>query len=808
MGSAAESQPKEDHAQGGASTELQKQGKDVPRLLQLLVDFGSGEKERDKESPENDFSNADLSHGDFQGKDLTGINFSAKDPLGLGMGTAVNLENANLIRAHLENAKLGGAHLKNANLKWAHLENANLNSANLENANLNKANLKNANLRKAHLENANLKNANLENANLRKAHLENANLKNANLAAATFRRSDLKGAIFEEAFINTDTDFSRAKFSLFRPPRSRASRASGTWRTKAVAKSCGFEIINHCLSGDAEGSDEEDDEDDDEDDDEAGAADAESANDDGILQKKVEDKINQCVAETVGVLKQAIPLVNLLLETVKLTLKESLKILKTVPEKPKNFSDKNEVETYIKKKVSTIMALLVDKFFIATIKRLCEDNFNISHERIMSLLRDNLEDFGEVLLKELQTTDVTIDNWIDRNNLDILESAEIEQEYPNESQPAAKNILKEIGEALRAEALHTLRAETDRVLQDIFILYNDDLEAGRTKIKSVSEVLTALLDPMHKKLKKLLSSGIEGILSKFLTNHCNSEIQKLAQMTKNRIEMAEKFEEILIEKCNSLGNKMNAYFPKGTFKRNMIKFTLNAATKYSVKVGGGQEATIHTMISAVRLSRVELKTTEAELGYLLDKLVKIEEMDVTVEKWRDAAQTWMSLIDLRAQLKGERSIAVINCIASDEKVLDALSAAKALLHSIGGSNTIVSILSNEPGRHIRENGYRYQRTIRREIAQIQKIREFQVLLISFIGTAIASAFIALFNYLFRFAGGAFNSWWQLPLIMIGGIMGLIMILSIIVWCCKCEGKRRRRSGGRGRKQEYNYELID
>ena len=114
MGSAAESQPKEDHAQGGASTELQKQGKDVPRLLQLLEDFGSG-KQRPKESPEKyDFSNADLSHGDFKGKDLTGINFSAKDRLGLGEGPAVNLENAKLNGAILKNANLNGAILKNA----------------------------------------------------------------------------------------------------------------------------------------------------------------------------------------------------------------------------------------------------------------------------------------------------------------------------------------------------------------------------------------------------------------------------------------------------------------------------------------------------------------------------------------------------------------------------------------------------------------------------------------------------------------------------------------------------------------------
>jgi hypothetical protein len=467
------------------------------------------------------------------------------------------------------------------------------------------------------------------------------------------------------------------------------------------------------------------------------------------------------------------------------------------------------VETYISEKVHTIMALLVEKFVIVTIESFCKDGFNMSVENTMSLLKDNLKHFGEVLFKELQTgAEVTIDNWIDCNNLDFLESAKIEEEYSNEneeSKSAAINILKKIGEALRAEAFHTLlRAETGRVLQDVFIIYNDDLEAGRKKIKSVSEVLTALLDPMHEELSKLLGSGIEGILSKFLTNHCNSEIKKLAQMTKNHIKMAEKFEKILIEKCNSLGNKMNAYFSKGTrtFKRNMMKSALNAATKFSVKVGGGDEATIHTMISAVRVPRTELKTIEAELAYLLDKLVRIEEMDVTVEKWRDAAQTWMSLIDLGPQLKAERSIAVINCIASDEKVLDALSAAKALRYSIGGSNTIVSILSNEPGRHIRDNGYRYQRTIRQEIFQIQKIREFQVLWISFIGTTIASALIALFNYFFRFANTTFTSWWQLPVIMISVIMGLFLIFCITVSCCRCQGNGCRRSGERGRKK-YN-----
>ena len=784
MSSGAESQPEEDHAQEGASTELQQQGNDVPRLLQLLKDFDSGEKKRGVEFPENDFSDADLSHGEFKNQmNLTGIKFSDKDDWGKGEGLAVNLENANLNGANLENANLNGANLENAKLRRANLKNAKLGRAHLENAILHGAHLEVAQLYQAHLENAHLQHAYLQTANLKQAYLENANLKAAHLENARLDSAKLKGAKFERAFINTDTDFSDAEFSPFRPPQSRASRTSGTWRMKAVAKKCGLEIFNHCLvGGDAEGSDEEDDEDDDE----AGAADAEETNDD-ILQEVEEDKIvNQCVTETMDVLEPVIDAVTLLLQIANLTLKKSLEILKTVTEKLEIFSDKKAVETYINRKVTIIMVLLVEKFISVTIERFCEDDFNISMSRI---LKDNLEDFKKELIKELQTTDVTIDNWIDQHNLDLLENSEI-REYPNESKSAARFFFMEIGEALRAEALYTLWAETDRVLKDMFILYNDDLEAGCKEINSVSEVLTVLLEPMHEKLSKLLSSGIKGNLSKFLTNHCNSKIQKLAEITKNHIKMAGKFEEILLKKCNSLGNKMNRYFPKGKIKSNMIKSMLSAATKYRVEVGG-DETTINTMIRAVRLSWGGLKTTEAELAYLLDKLVKIEEMDVTVEKWRDAAQTWMSLINLMHQLKAERSIAVINCIASDEKVLDALSAAKALLHSIGGSNTIVSILSNEPGRHIRDNGYRYQRTIRKEIFQIQKIREFQNIYITFLGTSIGLASVFIPN--------AFTSWWQKLLIMICGIMGFFLIFMITISSCR---NGRRRSEERGRKK-YN-----
>ena len=101
-----------------------------------------------------------------------------------------------------------------------------------------------------------------------------------------------------------------------------------------------------------------------------------------------------------GAVKQAITLVNLLLETVNLALKKSLEILKTVlTKKLENVSNKKAVETCIRRKVHTIMVLLGDKFIIVTIERFCEDDFNISHQRIMSLLGDNLEHFKKELLR-------------------------------------------------------------------------------------------------------------------------------------------------------------------------------------------------------------------------------------------------------------------------------------------------------------------------------------------------------------------------------------------------------------------------
>mmetsp|Transcript_13862 Transcript_13862/g.20674 ORF Transcript_13862/g.20674 Transcript_13862/m.20674 type:complete len:109 (-) Transcript_13862:62-388(-) len=94
-------------------------------------------------------------------------------------------------------------------------------------------------------------------------------------------------------------------------------------------------------------------------------------------------------------------------------------------------------------------------------------------------------------------------------------------------------------------------------------------------------------------------------------------------------------------------------------------------------------------------------------------------------------------MNLSRRTKSKKGANVIKCITSDKGVEDALSSANALLGSIGRSSSIAANLSNNPGRHIRDHGYTYQEAITEEIARIQKIRESQILFVSFIGRVSA-----------------------------------------------------------------------
>ena len=54
--------------------------------------------------------------------------------------------------------------------------------------------------------------------------------------------------------------------------------------------------------------------------------------------------------------------------------------------------------------------------------------------------------------------------------------------------------------------------------------------------------------------------------------------------------------------------------------------------------------------------------------YLLLNPPSEQALEVKSDTWKDAASTWMSILELRRKIGVERGIAVIDCIAGDQKV--------------------------------------------------------------------------------------------------------------------------------------------
>ena len=85
------------------------------------------------------------------------------------------------------------------------------------------------------------------------------------------------------------------------------------------------------------------------------------------------------------------------------------------------------------------------------------------------------------------------------------------------------------------------------------------------------------------------------------------------------------------------------------------------------------------------------------------------------------------MLQLRAQLHVECGKAVLECMVSDRKVLQALGASRTLMLTEGDApSALVVCISQGCGAHIRKHGYRYTKRISRELVRIRRIKELQV----------------------------------------------------------------------------------
>ena len=204
------------------------------------------------------------------------------------------------------------------------------------------------------------------------------------------------------------------------------------------------------------------------------------------------------------------------------------------------------------------------------------------------------------------------------------------------------------------------------------------------------------------------------------------------------------------------------------------------------------------------LSRVELNTDEYQLVHLSEELKKLKDKDSTAANWRDSVEGWISVLELRGELRVECGQSVLECMAADERVLGALGVAMTLIDIAGEPPAaLIAMIAQGPGVHIRKHGYRYKWRIDEELELIRRIKELKKL--TFTGICIPLALGTWFAVLSYFSGAMYSGAskgfgsqptmvWVLPLAFVGGIFVLSCFVGLAVYLCR----KKKRSALRAR----------
>ena len=223
---------------------------------------------------------------------------------------------------------------------------------------------------------------------------------------------------------------------------------------------------------------------------------------------------------------------------------------------------------------------------------------------------------------------------------------------------------------------------------------------------------------------------------------------------------------------------------KGGLRSRLLKTTLIAASKYEVSVGGFK-GSFDMVNLAWTCSRAKLTKHEKELEYLKKKLEKLEEVTTTEQTWRDVTETWQATLALLTSVEVERGSAVLQCIASDEKLLTALGTAKTLYKAQGNvPGEVVVRLNDGAGAHIRTHAYKYDKLIDQELMRIQRVKEIQWRAVTLTGSAVVATMIGVANLLSRLYYDVLESGNTVLAVLLpaGAVVGLLFLLLSCFGC--------------------------
>ena len=261
----------------------------------------------------------------------------------------------------------------------------------------------------------------------------------------------------------------------------------------------------------------------------------------------------------------------------------------------------------------------------------------------------------------------------------------------------------------------------------------------------------------------------------------------------------DELEDALIAKSQQLATKfglVGGEEGKGGLRSRLLKTTLKAATQYEVRVGGFS-GSLDMVRLAWTCSRAKLTKHENELQYLKGELKSLKEMTTTDQTWRDVTETWQATLALLKSVEVERGCAVLQCIASDEKLLQALGMTEKFYKIKGDAPTeLVVQLNDSVGAHIGSHAYKYDKLISLELVRIQRVKDMQWKVVTLTGSALVATMIGAANLLSRLYYDVLRSGdSRLAVILPAGAVVLLVLL--VLCCCTCyHGRSLVQGAGR------------
>ena len=223
---------------------------------------------------------------------------------------------------------------------------------------------------------------------------------------------------------------------------------------------------------------------------------------------------------------------------------------------------------------------------------------------------------------------------------------------------------------------------------------------------------------------------------------------------------------------------------KGGLRSRLLKTTLAAATQYEVSVGGFSGSFGMARL-AWTCSRARLTKHENELQYLKVKLQDIEKMTTTDQTWRNVSESWQATLALLKRVEVERGRAVLQCIASDEKLLKSLGMAETLYKIKGDVPTdLVMELNDGAGAHICSHAYKYDKLISLELVRIQRVKDMQWKVLTLTSSVFVATMIGAANLLSRLYYDVLQSSdSRLAMLLPAGAVALVLVM--VLCCCTC-----------------------